>query len=442
MITLRPPQGEVFLSPARFRVLVAGRRFGKTFLGTVELMRAAADPAFSATPPSERVIWYIAPTYKQAKRIAWKPIKNVTRPYWRTRPNETELSIELSWGARIALRGADNYDSLRGEGLDFVIFDEYADMKPEAWVEVVRPALADRQGKALFIGSPEGENHFFDLWQAAHNRPEWAAFRFTTIEGGNVSASELASAAADLDAKTFSQEFEASFANTQAGRVYYSFERALNVETQGYMRAQELCWALDFNVDPMCSVIAQRDDSTTRADALLGQRRETLRVLQEIVLPDSNIGEVCREFIRRTEAWTDLGALRVNVYGDAAGNARTHAGASDWQLVKDYFRNDSRYRLRFHVPSADPPVKDRVTAVNSLLKNALGETRLLIDPKCKELIRDLDQVRWKPDASGNLTASLDKRDPKRTHVSDAMGYLVHTEFPVRPRGGAMSSVLL
>src|SRR5712671_4716036 len=104
MIQLKPPQGEVFRSPARFRVLAAGRRFGKTYLAQVELCRAAWSRG--------RLAWYVAPTYKQAKRIAWKPLKEMTRPYWAARPNETDLRIELVWGGTICVRGADNYDSL------------------------------------------------------------------------------------------------------------------------------------------------------------------------------------------------------------------------------------------------------------------------------------------------------------------------------------------
>jgi hypothetical protein len=442
-ITLRPPQGDVFNCTKRFRVLVAGRRFGKTFLACTELLRASIDPDFSQTPISERVSWYLAPTYKQAKRVAWKPLKALTRPYWRKRPNETDLSIELKCGAVIALRGADNYDNLRGEGLDFVVPDEFADMHPEAWTEVIRPMLSDRLGKALFIGTPKGMGYFYDLWQEARLKPDWAAFQFTTEDGGNVSREEIESSAADLDEKTFRQEYQGSFENMATGAIYYAFDRALNIAPQGFLNSNQLCWALDFNVDPMCSVIAQIEESGTRAEALMGRRGATVRVLSEICLPDSNIREACAEFAKRAGVYAESrGQIRVNVYGDAAGNARTHVGASDWELVREYFRHDSRFVLNFKVPSADPPVKDRVTAVNSMLCNSLGEARLFVDPKCKELTRDFEQVAWKPDASGNLTASVDKRDPRRTHVSDALGYLIHREFPVRQRGGPQSEVLL
>src|SRR5947208_7790662 len=124
MIRLKTPQREVFLSPHRFRVLVAGRRFGKTYLANVELLRAASG--------SGRVAWYVAPTYRQAKRIAWDRLKELTRPYWASKPQESDLRIELAQGGTIALRGADSYDSLRGEGIDFVVLDEFASMAPAA----------------------------------------------------------------------------------------------------------------------------------------------------------------------------------------------------------------------------------------------------------------------------------------------------------------------
>src|SRR3954453_5088347 len=151
-IGLKAAQMRVFRCEKRFRVLVAGRRFGKTYLASVELLRAAAGS-------SGRMVWYIGPTYKQAKRIAWNRLKELTRPYWASAPSETDLAITLSWGGVIALRGADRYDALRGDGLDFVVLDEYASMRPACWTEVIRPALSDRRGGALFIGPPQGFNH-------------------------------------------------------------------------------------------------------------------------------------------------------------------------------------------------------------------------------------------------------------------------------------------
>ncbi len=132
----------------------------------------------------------------------------MTRAYWAAKPNESDLRIDLISGGSIALRGADNYDALRGDGLDFIVLDEYASMAPQAWSEVLRPALSDRRGRALFIGTPKGFNHFYDLFQNAGSQPDWAAFQFTTEQGGNVAREELEGAARELDERTYPRSFK------------------------------------------------------------------------------------------------------------------------------------------------------------------------------------------------------------------------------------------
>ena len=421
LINLKPPQYEVFDSNARFRVLVAGRRFGKTYLSMVELCRAAWTPG--------RLAWYVAPTYKQGKRIAWEPLKRMTKEYWANRPNETDLRIDLITGGTIALRGADNFDSLRGDGLDFVILDEYASMRPEAWTQVIRPALADRQGKALFIGTPRGFNHFHDLFKAAQSMPGWQTFQYTTEQGGNVAPAELESATHELDEKTYRQEFQAKFENLTAGLVYYSFDRAKHVRKQAYSHGYPIFWSLDFNINPMCSVIGQQEGAHTR-------------VFKEISLPDSRTPAACEEFLKQTEQWTAgrREPLEVRVYGDATGNGRkSSASQTDWQIVREFFlRNQHLYRASFQLRPSNPEVKDRIACVNSRLKTHAGEYFVRIDPDCHELITDLEQVHWRTNVKGSSLHEIDKSDPKRTHLSDALGYMIEKEFPMKPRAGERS----
>jgi len=422
-ILLKDPQGTVFDCDQRFRVLVAGRRFGKTYLALVELCRAAWAPG--------RLAWYVGPTYKQAKRICWKALKRMTQPYWKGKPNETDLRIELICGGTICLRGADNYDSLRGDGLDFVVLDEFASMAPEAWTEVLRPALADRQGRALFIGTPQGFNHFHELVEKAEGRPDWKTFQFTTAEGGNVPPEELESATHDLDERTFRQEFLASFQNLGVGRAYHAFDRAQNVRNFRFTGRAPLAWALDFNMNPLCSVLLQ---------AVEGR----VFILEEMILPDSNTLAACEELLSRTRKWHTGFPTDIYVYGDATGEQhRTSSSRTDWQIVKDFFgRHTDRYRAIFRVPSANPPVKDRVNCVNALLRNHAGHHRMLVDQGCRHLIQDFEQVSWKADPHGNTLADLDKSDPKRTHVSDAVGYYVAREFPMRAVMGERSGPAL
>lgn len=446
-IRLKAPQGKVFRSKQRYRILVAGRRFGKTFLALIELIRAAWGPG--------RSVWYVAPTYRQAKRVAWKTLKWMTKGYWAKPPNETDLTIELISGGTISLRGADNYDSLRGDGLDFMVLDEFASMAPAAWTEVLRPALADKQGGALFIGTPRGHNHFFDLYEKAQSLLNWATFQFTTEQGGNVTREELESATHEMDERTFLQEFQAKFVNRGVGSAYYAFEREHNVRRVRYDPRVPLFLALDFNVNPMCAVIGQMS-------------HDVIHILDELILTDSNTLAACEEFLERTRKWTsapelpalpaDAGEqaselleqlerqmlprpLIVYIYGDATGSQHRTSAASrtDWQIVKNFFgRYPDRYHAGFRVPSANPPVKDRVNCVNAMIHNYAGERRLLIDPRCKHLIQDLERVCWKVDPHGSVVAEIDKSDPMRSHVSDALGYYVAREFPMRAQKGERS----
>ncbi len=413
---LRPAQMEVFLSNKRFRVLVAGRRFGKTHLAMIELLRASLG--------ADRNVWYVAPNYRQAKRIAWDRLKLITRPYWQGKPNESELSIRLRWGATISLRGADQYDSLRGDGLDFVVLDEYASMRRECWTEVLRPALSDREGGALFIGTPQGRNHLFEQFEHAQNDDEWEAFQFTTIQGGNVSAMELASAARELDSRLYEQEFEASFESARYGEAYHAFSFASNVRKCEYRAGEPLIWSLDFNVHPMCSVLAQRSG-------------DVVEVLDEMALDNSHTGLACEAFLKKARAWGSGGPITLEIYGDASGYQRRTSGTdTDWGLIREFFgRLRGQVTLQMRAGLSNPGVRDRINIVNSRLCNATGERRLFVDPKCRELIKDLERVTWKKDETGRVSGELDKSDRMRTHSSDALGYYLATVFADKGKMG-------
>jgi hypothetical protein len=398
-ISLREEQSRVFACAQRFRVAVGGRRSGKTYLAMTELCRAGWGPG--------RVAWYVAPSYRQAKRIAWKPLKAMTRPWWADKPNETDLRIELVNGGTLALRGADNYDSLRGEGIDFVVLDEYADMAPEAWTEVLRPSLSDRLGGALFIGTPKGHNHFYELFQAAQESEGWAAFQFTTEQGGLVQKTELAAAQRELDERTYRQEYQARFEHG-SGLAYYAFDRGVNVRPVRRNRNLPLVWSLDFNVDLMCSVLAQvrLGFDSTFGRSHPDKSRDVVEIIDELVIPEnSNTAEACEALDRLLEQWDET-RVTLDIYGDPAGNQRHTSAASrtDWQIINEFVaRRAGMYTVRFHVSSRAPVVKDRVNCVNAMLRNAQGTSRCFIDPRCKHLIRDLSQVEWRADSHGRTT---------------------------------------
>jgi phage terminase large subunit len=217
-IPYRPRRLQVVIHKAlkRFNVLVCHRRFGKTVLCINQIIRAALQ---EGGPPNRRYA-YIAPLYKQAKQTAWDYLKFFTAPIEGREVNETELRIDLPNGNRIRLFGADNPDALRGIYLDGAVLDEYADMHPRLWGEVIRPALADRKGWVVFIGTPRGRNQFWDVYEMARNDPAWYAAIFRASETQIIDQEELAALQKQMDPDEFEQELECSFIAAIKGSFY------------------------------------------------------------------------------------------------------------------------------------------------------------------------------------------------------------------------------
>lgn len=203
----------------RWAVMVAHRRFGKT-VGTInDLIKRAIELKLD-----HGRFAYVAPYLSQGKEIAWEYLKRFAAPAI-TDKNESELWVELCGKARIRIHGADNPDRLRGAYLDGVVLDEYADMRPSVWGEVIRPMLADRQGWATFIGTPKGHNEFFDVWDQAQGNPAWFTAMFRASETGVLAYDELNDAARDMTPEQYAQEFECSFEAAITG-AYFGKEMA------------------------------------------------------------------------------------------------------------------------------------------------------------------------------------------------------------------------
>lgn len=199
----------------RWAVIVAHRRAGKTVACVNDLIRGAAR----CSRPEPRLA-YIAPLYNQAKDIAWNYLKHYTQFIPGVRYHESELRADLPGGARIRLYGADNPERLRGLYLDGVVLDEFADMDPRVWSEVIRPTLSDRAGWAVFIGTPRGRNGFWDIWRRAETDPGWFALRLPVSATGLIAAGELADARQAMTEDQYAQEYECSFAAAAMGSYY------------------------------------------------------------------------------------------------------------------------------------------------------------------------------------------------------------------------------
>jgi hypothetical protein len=377
----------------RFRVVCAGRRFGKTYLAIREL-------CYHARIPDQDVL-YVAPTFGQAKHIVWRQLKNRLQDLnWIKKINETELTITLRNNSRIYLKGADAYDRLRGGQYNFIVIDEMADIVPEAWYETLRPTLSNTLGKALFIGTPKGLNHFYDLYQmSAVDKEHWASYSFTTLEGGNVPEDEITQARRDLDSKTFKQEYEASF-ETFSGRIYYAFERALNVQEPETLNTATIYVGADFNVSPMSAVIAQREG-------------DDLYVIDEIKMYSSNTNELADEIKTRYPK------SKVWIYPDPAGSARkTSAGGVTDHIIL------ANQGFVVKAPRSHTPVRDRINAVNSRLCDSTGIRHLFVSAKCKYTIESLERQVYKEG-----TSQPDK-ESGYDHMNDALGYMVDYIWPV------------
>jgi hypothetical protein len=390
---LTKPQSEIFLSAARFVSVVAGRRFGKTFLATASLLRAAISG-------DNKNVWYVAPTYGAAKEICWNMLISTIPQEYIAKTNETSLTIKLINGSYIALKGAEKPNNLRGRALDFVVLDEFADMRPETWYEVVRASLSDRQGSALFIGTPKGRNHFYDLWAKGKDGAlDWESFQYTTIEGGNVPEQEIEQAKSDLDERTFNQEYNAAFV-TYAGLIYYGFSREESVLDMGD-DSGTLHIGMDFNLDPMSAVICIR-------------KGEKLYAVDEIVMYGSNTDEMVAEIINRYPRRS------IIIYPDPASRQRktSAGGRTDLSILQN-----AGFSVK--AKNSHALVRDRINAVNSRLLSGDGQRHLFVSPKCKQTIKSLERQTYKEGTS------IPNKDDGFDHMNDALGYLVEYLFPVR-----------
>ena len=211
----RKHQKEVHDKLKRFNVLVCHRRFGKTVLCINEILKKAMQN----TLPRPRY-YYLAPTYSMAKRTSWDYLKEYTNVLPNVTYHETELRCDLPNGARIQLLGCERPDSLRGLYIDGVVLDEVAQMPPRLWTEIIRPALSDREGWMIAIGTPQGHNAFFDLYDYANHQDGWYAETFKSSETGIISDLELNEAKHLMPDEVYEAEFECSFDSAALGSIY------------------------------------------------------------------------------------------------------------------------------------------------------------------------------------------------------------------------------
>ena len=379
----------------RFKVAICGRRFGKTYLAIREMCYRARMPMQN--------IWYITSSYRAAKMIVWKPLKNKLQDLrWVHKINESELSIELRNGSTISLKGAENYDSLRGSSISYVVLDEVSEIPEAAWTEVIRPALADQQGGALFIGTPKGKGNWsYDLYCQTQTQPSvWASFQYTTLDGERVSAEEVEQARADMSERQFRQEFQATFESYE-GRIAHAFDREQNVQELNNPDTTTVYVGCDFNVNPITATIGVR----------VG---ETLWIIDEILMHNSNTAELAQEIQNRYPR------SKVFAYPDPAGSARKTSanGQTDHTILQNH-------GFTVKAPRKHDAVRDRINALNARLCDAHGESHLRVSKKCKYTIESLEKYTYKQGTQ------IPDKDSGYDHIFDALSYCVAYLFPIR-----------
>jgi hypothetical protein len=339
----------------------------------------------------------------------------------------------------VIFRSLDAPTRLVGTNLAWFGVDELTYSKEDAWrrleARLRDPKAKLRRGFAAW--TPKG----FDwVWQRFVSPDAVVGYGFVQAKRDNpaITPEFYEALKNSYDERFYQQEVEGKYLSLFAGQAYYAFDRTNNVHPVAFDPRHPLCWALDFNINPMASVLCQ----------MIGG---DVRVLKEIVLPNSNTTEACGVFRERVQPYLDavrgnqigIVPLQVKVYGDPAGNQRrSSADKTDWRIIKDAFADWRELPVEYFVPASHPTIKARVNAVNAMLRNAHGLSRLIIDPSCRELIADMDQVAWKTDSDSNPITELDKSNAKRTHVSDALGYLIEKEFGLKNYGGPRSSLLI
>lgn len=323
--------------------------------------------------------------------------------------NKSENILVLTdTGSRIVFRPVDDYERLRGTNLAWFGLDELTYCCEEAWLRLearLRDPLANYLC-GFAVWTPKGYDWVYRKF-ILHPAPGHTAVLAKPQENRFVldkNPEYYEHLKNTYDEKFYAQEVLGEYLSLAGGRVYWAFDQKVHVEPLKPDLSREILWALDFNVEPMSSLVAQ-----------VG-RDGKVRVLDEIVLHNSTTKEACEKFYERFPRHP--GGLKL--YGDASGFQRQTTGFSDYEMIHEWFSANTMLEVANRVPNSNPRVKDRVNLTNRMLRSAAGDVDLLIDPKCKELIADFEEVCFK-----EQTTDIDKdKDRKRTHTSDALGYLL------------------
>ena len=401
----------------RIKVIPAGRRSGKTERAKRYLARAAL-----MTPGN---YFAAAPTREQVKRIYWADLKQLclTALWGSHAVSETELRITIpSTGSTVTLIGLDQPQRIEGSIWAGGVVDEIASVKSTAWAENISPALdtidprrPEYRAWCWLLGVPEGLNHYYDLAEYARtaNDPDWALYHWKSSE--ILPADVIEAARRRMSARQFRQEYEAAFEGA-SGRIYEDYGPA-NYTQEVIQPNEQLLWFHDFNFTPMSSGIGVR-------------RHDKLFILDEIILASATARQSAIEFVEKFSTHSNKNVI---IYGDPAGRAgEKHGHASDYTEMEQVVRG-AGWTVERRVRPAAPAIKDRQNAVRAKIRTAAGDVGLFVHPnKAPYAHKGLATVQYKKGSS------FQEEVTDYQHITTAIGYCVHYEWPVQVERAAIA----
>lgn len=422
-----PSQRRFHESPSRFVGFSGPVGSGKTFSLVGKALRMAAVNR-------GRVGLLGAPTFPMLRDVTLRTLvdelENRRIPYDFHRQ---EMAIRLRrLGSTILLRSLKDYERLRGTNLAWFGIDEMSYSEEEAWTRL-EARLRDPKATRLHgfgVWTPKGFDWVYERFIGPDRRPGYEAI--IAAPGENLAVLSANPEFYEVlknsyDEKFYRQEVLGEYLDQNAGAVYYAYdETAHDHDDLPYNPHAPLAVCMDFNIDPMAWVLAQHGNGKVRA-------------LDEITLRAANTVEACRRLVDRIQTngwlskWREHQArpMDLQIYGDAAGEQGSTSGQSDYDLVKGFFRQQPDYKLYWNQLRSNPLVKDRVASTNAMLRNAAGDVRLIIDRRCKRLRVDLRRCVWKEGSEGHeLDKKVSHENMSLTHHSDALGYLIWSEYRV------------
>lgn len=384
---LHDSQHQAFSDDARFIVIAAGRRFGKTVLAIMKAIKVALD-----IPKAN--IWFVCPTYRQAEMIAWKMLFEMIPAQLIKSKNEVKLLIELVNGSEICLKGADNEDSLRGVSLDYCIMDEVSDMKRNVWQEIIRPMLTDRIGKALFIGTPKGKNHFWELFiKGQRHEGGFSSYSFKTEDNPYISRSEIKEAKEQLSERVFNQEYLASFED-YTGLIWPEFEQKHVIEP--------------FEIPTNWERIGTLDPAVTGTTASLQAAIDedgNLFIFNEFYEQNKRANEVADAIRGKAATW----------YGDPAGKIRSVSRNGVLFSLFDEYSDSGLYLI---------PAQNDVGAGINRVAEFFKAGKIRIFKNCKNLVHEIERYHWSEERETSLGIMEPKPYKSMDHLCDCLRYLV------------------